>query len=301
MYIFLLLLLLVAGTFANSPREVIELGRCGANCQAELDLTMRALIIKGSGKMDDYTFNPKSPIYPPWGSESIVKYIQSIEIEDKITSIGNSAFYGLSHVFRVKLPSKLQTIGDSAFAWCEGLTEVNLQDCKSLTKIDVGAFESSGLISVVIPDTVNEIGDAAFARCPSLFCVILGTKASQLKTVGKAVFRDSSRMCSVSYNGNNYDIKFDKNNLPFFNTNVKNIKVTKQFDASAHSKFLEVETKQTGDETDTKCVKSADMILADVQVKWLAPARAGIAYIGSYVDLVLSLLGVVLGAAALLE
>ena len=52
-----------------------------------------------------------------------------------------------------------------AFAYDESLTEVNFrQDLNRLTEIGVGAFEITGLSSVMLPDSVETIGQDAFSR-----------------------------------------------------------------------------------------------------------------------------------------
>ncbi|KAB2653079.1 MAG: leucine-rich repeat domain-containing protein, partial [Verrucomicrobia bacterium] len=59
------------------------------------------------------------------------------------------------------------SIGDSAFAYCSGLTSMTLPN--SVTSIGQKAFaECSGLTSVNIPNNVTSIGDYAFWHCTRL-------------------------------------------------------------------------------------------------------------------------------------
>ena len=57
-------------------------------------------------------------------------------------------------------------IGESAFASCDQLHTIDIPD--SVTIIDHGAFQLSGITSVSIPNSVTTIGNGAFSYCDTL-------------------------------------------------------------------------------------------------------------------------------------
>ena len=62
-------------------------------------------------------------------------------------------------------------IGFQAFRDCSALTSVVIPN--SVTKIDVSAFQGTGLISVVIPNSVTVINETVFYGCTSLTSVTI--------------------------------------------------------------------------------------------------------------------------------
>ena len=72
-----------------------------------------------------------------------------------VTSIGESAFYGLSGVTNVIMPDTITNIGFQAFTGC-------------------------GLVSVVIPDNVMTIGQSAFLNCYDLTNVTIGSNVTSI-------------------------------------------------------------------------------------------------------------------------
>lgn len=79
---------------------------------------------------------------------------------------------------------KLQSVGNDAFQYCIGLTELSLPE--SLTTIGNEAFRScKNLIKVNIPDNVRELSDYTFYECESLMDIKLG---NSLESIGKSAF-----------------------------------------------------------------------------------------------------------------
>ena len=67
----------------------------------------------------------------------------TVTVPDDFTSIGTDAFYNMSDLTEVVIPS-------------------------SVSKINVAAFEKSGIERVTVPDSVTTLGDNAFRNCASL-------------------------------------------------------------------------------------------------------------------------------------
>ena len=82
-----------------------------------------------------------------------------------VTSIGTSAFEGLTNLQSVTLPTSVTTIGTDAFYGCTKLGSVNLEE--GLTTINLRAFYNCALTEITIPNTVTSIGNAAFKGNPT--------------------------------------------------------------------------------------------------------------------------------------
>lgn len=116
------------------------------------------LYVLGAGDMPDFEYEEPAP----WAEFS--GDIQSVVIEDGVTSIGESAFYECENLTTVTMAGSVTRVGGSAFLRCTALEDVQL---------------SNGL---------TEIGYAAFSECPSLTAIVL---PGSLETLGEAAFADS--------------------------------------------------------------------------------------------------------------
>ena len=190
---------------AAEADDVVDSGTCGDNATWTLTGTGDNLIltISGTGKMEDYDdpyVNQDVGYIYPWGNESDL--IDTIIIDDGITSIGNYAFCALFSLTSVKIPDSVTSIGDCAFWYCDSLTNVTIPDsvtsigdsafmhCEclttvmipdSVTSIEWYAFNScSSLTSVTIGDGVTRIADETFAGCTSLTSVAIGTNVRSI-------------------------------------------------------------------------------------------------------------------------
>lgn len=98
--------------------------------------------------------------YPPGKSDI------SYTIPEKVTYIYNDAFAGCNNLTSVNL-NNVQIIGEDAFAYCRNLTSVTLSN--SVINISSEAFlECTSLQSLSIPASVTNISETAFKWCNSL-------------------------------------------------------------------------------------------------------------------------------------
>jgi hypothetical protein len=145
----------------------------------------------------------------------------SYTIPDRVTSIGDSAFYSCSSLMNVTMPNSLIIIGTNAFTSCTSLTNVtlgnsvaNIEDeafssCSSLPRItmpdsvtNIGGdayYGCSGLTSLTIPNRVINIGDYAFIFCAGLTNVTIG---SSVVNVGIDAFSDCNALQQAFFLGN---------------------------------------------------------------------------------------------------
>ena len=92
--------------------------------------------------------------------------LTSVTLPGSITAIGDGAFYETGLV-KLELPANLKTIGTDAFQLCGNLEQVSLPN--GLTTIGVRAFAACwSLTEVQIPNTVTTLGERAFYDCPGL-------------------------------------------------------------------------------------------------------------------------------------
>ncbi|MGN1194125.1 MAG: leucine-rich repeat domain-containing protein, partial [Acutalibacteraceae bacterium] len=184
---------------------IIASGSCGENLTWTL-YENKLLRISGTGEMTDY-FNTSNPFYANRGN------IERVIIEEGATNISREAFEYLNNLVSVSVSasvtsiderafanstlttitfaqnSQLETIGESAFYYCD-LTEFNMPS--TVTSIGVSAFYAcDSLTAVNIPAGVTQIADNTFSYCDSLSAVVF-EENSQLETIGKNAFYDCS-------------------------------------------------------------------------------------------------------------
>ena len=81
-------------------------------------------------------------------------------LTDKLTEIGDFAFYWCSALEEVNIPDKITRIGEGAFFWNLRLRKINIPS--TVTRIEKNAFDSAPLDSIDIPAGVTFIGRNAF-------------------------------------------------------------------------------------------------------------------------------------------
>ena len=136
---------LVLPMVACASSELVS-GQCGENATFVLD-RYGTLTISGTGAMSGKI---------PWTSYSTC--LTRVIVEEGITTINSSAFYGCSEISYVSLPSTLTTIGSLAFD--RGLTWGTTFVCSAVAPPTVGvecfdAFRLSG-VTLYVPETALE-------------------------------------------------------------------------------------------------------------------------------------------------
>ncbi len=157
------------------------------------------------------------------GIKNIYSWLQSIEIPNSVTSIGNYAFWNCTSLQNVNIPESVTSIGSFAFSNCSDLTTIEIPD--SVKSIGEGAFTGcSQLVSfksnvfcprgeryliagdtlvaiahsrldlIEIPDIVKRIGDEAFSGCSFIkhICVPEG-----VESFGSYAFSGCTSLCDI--------------------------------------------------------------------------------------------------------
>ena len=220
--------------------KIISQGYCGAEGHEE-DVTWvlkgtspnYTLTISGTGAMADYD----NPSEQPW--YSYAKGIETVVIEDGVTSIGSCAFYDCASLTAVTIPAGVTTIGEYAFENCSGLTTITIPasvksigvdafaGCSNLATMTVEAgnkvYDSrnscnaiiekksntliAGCKNTIIPDDVTGIGEDAFVGCTGLTTV---TIPAGVTYIGKDAFYDCTAVTDVYCNADPTKLTWDE-------------------------------------------------------------------------------------------
>lgn len=172
----ILLLFILAGCFSfvigaqeNGARQEMEQtreGSCGNGVNWSLDED-GVLRIYGKGEMEDYDKDKTVP----W--REVGSYVKSVMVEEGVSKIGRSAFYGLENLENAAAAKSVRTIGDWAFSHCGKLSSVSLEE--GLVTIGEWSFYyDKSLTEIKIPDSTEEIGNFSFGDCDQLVRAFLG-------------------------------------------------------------------------------------------------------------------------------
>lgn len=166
--------------------STIDQGACGTNIKWQLN-SKGVLTISGTGAMKNYTYKSEMP----W--HKYINDIQSVVIEDGVTSIGDYAFYGMLKLTTVSIPEGVKTIGEYVFKNCTALDGVNLPS--TLTKLGQSAFYGcTSLSSIAIPEGLYTVWGYTFKNCTSLEEVTL---PSTLIKIDEAAFYGCSSLKKI--------------------------------------------------------------------------------------------------------
>lgn len=126
-------------------------------------------------------------------------------LSDKLETIGNFAFYGLTAVRSFKLPNSLKTIGDSAFTQCSN-AEFTFGD--NIESIGTNAFKNcQGIRTIKIPNATTSVGASAFINCNGATVLSIG---SGLKTINDSTFQNCSNLKRIDVLDT---VKYIRNNV----------------------------------------------------------------------------------------
>lgn len=210
---------------------------CGSGLKWSYDTDTKTLTVSGTGKMSD--FDERFPgMIAPWRKvTAITRNLETINILDGVTSIGEYAFFSLDTLTNVTIPNSVKSINECAFYGCSELADLTIPE--GVTEIGESAFDHcTALTSVTVPGNVRHIGESAFSSCDNLTSVAIGsgvqsigafafnwcgslesiTLPDSVSSIGDQAFAgtalynewyDNSELCSVLYIGNHL-IKADE-------------------------------------------------------------------------------------------
>ena len=110
--------------------------------------------------------------------------IQSVEVEDSVTAIGNWAFLYCTNLTQISLPDNLESIGNATFTGCAKLALESLP--ADLKSIGSTAFQDCAKLALTsLPANLESIGNSAFNDCTSL---ALTSLPGSLESIGYGAF-----------------------------------------------------------------------------------------------------------------
>ena len=164
----------------------------------ELNLDFGLLTISGDGRMADFD----DPSEAPWYSYS--KSIIHLIVEDGITHVSQAGFQYMPYLESAEIAETVTSIGDCAFYgstlnkiiptnWMGDLDANLLPD--GLLTIGFYAFAETKLDNIILPSTLERIGAAAFAYNELLNEVAVF--ATVPPAADRAVFYDCNRLSAI--------------------------------------------------------------------------------------------------------
>lgn len=164
----LALCMLAALTAEIFAADIIDSGYCGGEGNGtNLTWTLDSdgvLTISGNGEMRE------TQAAMPWYRRKST--IETVVIENGVTSIGQNAFDGCWNCTSVSIPDGVKKIGINAFRSCWKLASITIPN--SVTSIEIGAFgDCRTLTTVYIPSSVTSITGSPFDYCYSLVSIVV--------------------------------------------------------------------------------------------------------------------------------
>ena len=164
------------GVCTRCGEEYLITGVCGENATWQLNGS-GVLTVSGTGAMYDFSYIYEPMI--PWTDH--LEEIQSVVIEDGITSIGNFAFSNAVNLTEVTMADSVTVIGESAFRNCGQLSSVDFP--AGLTEIKGFAFMNCAALTAAGLGSVQTIGNSAFYGCTALTDLDLGESLIAIDTL----------------------------------------------------------------------------------------------------------------------
>ena len=154
--------------------------------------------------------------------------LKTVELGEKITSIGSEAFRGCARLKSMIIPDAVTSIGSSAFMECAVLASIQMGS--GVNTINTNTFTGcSSLQRIQIPQNVTSIKSFAFDGCTSLKEVVIDEHESELTLAsnGKQPLFASCPLERV-YIGRNisYSTKSNYGYSPFYrNTTLQSVEI----------------------------------------------------------------------------
>lgn len=108
---------------------------------------------------------------------SYSKTLKKVNLNEGLKIIRYRAFENCEQLEYVNFPSTLEVIEEYAFRGCKSLAN-SIIIHQSVTKIEKGAFEDSGITNLTFVNADPKMGEFVFARCKNLKKADLGTALS---------------------------------------------------------------------------------------------------------------------------
>ena len=184
-------------------------GKCGENLKWTYLQESKTITISGTGEMYAFYLSESRP----WRD---IEKIETLNVEEGVTSIGASSFEGRSDLKNVNLPSSLKRIEEAAFQNCYGINSIIIPNnvvlidnycfyhCTSLSSVTLSSGMTNirensfrgcnSLTSIEIPEGIETIQDHAFQECTALTSLTLPTS---ITSIGSESFQGCVNLASI--------------------------------------------------------------------------------------------------------
>lgn len=175
-----------------------ECGEDGDNLTWTLNMNTGVLTISGVGEMDFYSLAQETP----W--HDYHKQIETVVVEQGVTSIGRYAFGNCIKLTKVILPDSLKKIDWQVFSGCTNLAEIDIPD--SVSSIGGWAFQDCiALTEIALPASLSSIGPNPFVGCKRLEKITVPEENWFFSTDSNSVLFNKSKTeliaCPTTYVG----------------------------------------------------------------------------------------------------
>ena len=141
-------------------------------------------------------------------NQEVKAKLKKLILPDSVTSIGDEAFLGCSHLETIQFSGNFRMIGEQAFRDCTSLRSPGLNDC--LEYIGLNAFRNcDSFTEVNIPSGVSTIVSGAFSDCDQLTAFTV-SEANEHYCASDGVLYNKDKSVLVIYpiakSGNSFDI-----------------------------------------------------------------------------------------------
>lgn len=119
--------------------------------------------------------------------------INTIRIPEGVKAVGDYAFYMAQNLKTVRFPSTVYSIGNSAFEHCVKLKTVSIPyPCRSIG--DRAFNQCTLLASILLPESLESVGASCFSECDSLESIVF---PESVQTIGSGALAFCSNLKSV--------------------------------------------------------------------------------------------------------
>ncbi len=128
--------------------------------------------------------------------------IITLLVGEKLSGIGDYAFYDCANLRSITLNNGLNTIGVGSFANCINMNEVNIDQHSYVSVIgDYAFYNCQALAEFTVPNSVRTIGNSAFEDCFGISHIEISGKGENvlLSNLGENVFRGCESLASLTF------------------------------------------------------------------------------------------------------
>ncbi len=128
--------------------------------------------------------------------------IVTLIVGEKLSGIGDYAFYDCANLSSITLSNGLNTIGVGAFANCINMSTTNIDQHSSVSVIgDYAFYNCQALNTFTVPNSVRTLGSSAFEDCFDITHIELAGNGENvlLSNLGDNVFRGCEHLESLTF------------------------------------------------------------------------------------------------------